>query len=106
MLSKLGGKQNRKTIDGALEAVDWDFELSDLPVTDMFSKLHYIMSPLVNLYVPLSQEKSSNRLVKPPSYLKRQSSIACHNYKDVRQRHGRSSEITGQSLIFYDSIND
>ena len=57
LLSKLGGKQNRKTIDGALEAVDWDFELSDLPVTDMFSKLHYIMSPLVNLYVPLSQEK-------------------------------------------------
>ena len=64
--------------------VDCDFELSDLSITDMFFKLHSIMFPPVNIYVPLNQEKPLNRSVKPASHLKRQRSIACHNYKDLR----------------------
>ena len=44
-------------MDPALEAVDWDLELSNLSVTDMFSKLYFIVSPLVNMYIPPSQEK-------------------------------------------------
>ena len=59
-----------KKIDRALEAVDWYFELTDVSVTDMFSKLHSIMFPIVNMYFPLSQEKPSNRSLKQPSYLK------------------------------------
>ena len=99
-------KGKYKKIDKALEAVDWDFELLDLSVTDMFSKLHSIMSALVNMCVPLSQEKSLNRSVKPPSPLKWQINITWHKYKDLRLRNGRSSEKAGQGLIFYHSIND
>ena len=47
-----------------------------------------------------------NRSVKLPRHLKRQRSIAWHNYTDLRQRNGISSEITGQALLFYDSIDD
>ena len=72
----------------------------------MFSKLHSIMSPLSNMYDLLSQERPSNRSVKPPSHLKRLRSIAWHNYKDMRQRYGRNLEIAGQDLIFCYSIND
>ena len=54
-------------IDRALQAVDWDFELSNLSVNDMFYILYSIMSPLVNIYVPLSQEKPSYRSVKRTS---------------------------------------
>ena len=64
------------------------------------------MSPFVNMYVPLRQEKPLNRSVKPPSHLKRQRSIAWHNCKDLRYRNGKSSQIAGQALICYDSINN
>ena len=37
-------KGKYETIDRALESVDSDFELSDLSVTDMFSKLHSALS--------------------------------------------------------------
>ena len=71
-LSKLAWwKIKYKNIDKAPKAVDSDFELCDLSVTDMFSKLYYIMSPLVNMDVPPSQEKPLNRSVKPPSHSKR-----------------------------------
>ena len=93
-LSKLSGKE--KKIVRASEAVDWDFEF----------KTSFIMSRLVNMYIPLSQENLLNRSVKPPTHLKRQRNIAWHNYKDLRQRNGRSSEISGPALIFYDSVND
>ena len=93
-LSKLSGKE--KKIVRASEAVDWDFEF----------KTSFIMSRLVNMYIPLSQENLLNRSVKPPTHLKRQRNIAWHNYKDLRQRNGRSSEISGLALIFYDSVND
>ena len=72
----------------------------------MFSELHSVMSVLANMYVLLSQEKPLNRSMKPPSHIKRQRSIAWHNYKDLRQRNGRSSDTAGQALIFYHSIND
>ena len=90
-----------KKIDRTLEVVDWDFKLSDLSVTDKFSKLHFTMSPFINIYVPLSQEKP----LKWPSHLKRQRSIAWHNYKNLRQRN-ESSEMVGRAVIFYDSTND
>ena len=77
-------KGKYKEIDRALEAVYWDFELSDLSVTDMFSKLYAIMSSHVNIYVPLSEGNPLNISVKPPSHLKRQRRIAWHNYKDLR----------------------
>ena len=54
------------------EAVDCNFDLLDLSVTDMFYKLHSIMSPLVNMYVPLRQEKNLISSMKPSSNLKRQ----------------------------------
>ena len=69
--------------------------MSDLSVTDMFSKLYSIMCPLVNMYVPVSQEKPLNRSVKLPSHLKSPRGKLWHNYKDLRQRNGRSSEIAG-----------
>ena len=69
-------KGNYKLIDNTLEVEDRDFKMSDLSVTDMLSKLHSIMSPLVNMYVPLSQEEALNRSVMPHSHLKRLRSIA------------------------------
>ena len=69
------------------------------------------MSPFVNMYFRLSQEKQLSRSVlstryKLPSHIKRKRSIAWHNYKDLHQRNERSSEIACQALTFYDSIND
>ena len=74
------GKYKKKL---ALEEVVWDFELSDVSVTDMLYKLHSIMSPLVNMfmYIPLSQEIPLNRSEKPLFQSKRQRSIAWQNYK-------------------------
>ena len=80
-------KGKYRKIDIALDAVDWDFELSDLSVTDMFSKLQSIMSPLVNMYVPLIQENPLNKSVEPHSHLKRQRSMAWHYYKNLLQRN-------------------
>ena len=69
--------------------------------TDMFSKLHFIMSPLVNIYVPVSQEKPLNRSTKPPSHLKGQRSISWHNYIDLRQRHGKSFRDSWSSFDIF-----
>ena len=57
---QLGGKVSVKKIDKALEKVYWDFELSDLSVIDMFSKLHSIMSSLVN-YVCSFQSRKAHK---------------------------------------------
>ena len=86
-------------IGRALEAVDQDLELS---VTNRFSKLHSIMSLVVDIYISINQEEPRNRSVQSSSYLKRQRSIAWHNYRDLRPRKGRSSEI---ALIFYNLNN-
>ena len=65
-----------KKVDGALEAVDMVFELSDLSVTDMFSKLHSIMSLLVDMHVPLSRVKKAIKRTSEVTFtLKRQRSI-------------------------------
>ena len=64
----------------------------------MFSEIYSIMSLLVNMFVPLSQEKLLKRSVKTPSHLKMLISIAWHNYKYLHERNGRSSEIVDQAL--------
>ena len=52
-ISKIGGKKKNK--DKALEAVDSDFKL--FVSYRYILKLHSIISPLVNMYVPQIQEK-------------------------------------------------
>ena len=54
------------------------------------------MSPLVNMYVPMSQEKPLNRSVKTPSHLKWQRSIAWHNYKEKEFKKYRISQRNGK----------
>ena len=98
------GKYNR--IENQLSDVDWEYELCDLTVDEMFSKLKSILSPLINRHVPI-QPTSSNHSNKhsPPNALRESRKNAWQSYKQIRNTHGRQSELAENALENYNNIN-
>ena len=96
------GKYGR--INDMLEHIDWDFEFSDLSISDMFERFQSIISPLVSRYIPLVDKKPPKKLV-PPTSLKRRRKRAWGNYKDVRESCGRRSIEAAEALESYLIIN-
>jgi hypothetical protein len=93
-------------IERHLQHYNWEFELTNLSVTDMFSRLQEIILPLVNKYVPLNQKIPARpRHSKPPAQLKREREQAWKSYKLLRSQHGRLSIEALEGLHNYDLIN-
>jgi hypothetical protein len=99
------GKYNR--IDGVLSGVDWGYELADLSVDGMYSRILEILRPLVERFVPV--DNGSRRFVsvsQPPARLKRERACAWRQFKDVRRVHGRAAVQTTDALSVFDDVND
>jgi len=98
-------KGSYNEIDRVLQTVDWDFELAELSVSDMFERFLSLVNPLIYRFVPLCSVRSGSGIVNPPAWLKRARKHAWELYKQLRAVYGRHSYITTAALAEYDRLN-
>lgn len=98
-------RANYASIENVLSDIDWNYEFSELSLDDMVSRFESVLSPLIELYVPLYCTVTSQPKFKPPQGLTDERKAAWSNYKVVRRQHGRQSQHAVAALQVFQEVN-
>ena len=94
---------NYARLNSHLTDIDWEYELLDLSVDEMFTKFKSILLPLIELYVPVASSKLQKNFFTPPNTLKSMRKNAWQSYKRCRSVYGRCSQ---QALLALEQFKD
>ena len=98
------GKFNR--IEQHIHDIDWQYEFYNLTVDAMYSRFLELLSPLIDLYIPVKPIALDHHShINPPSQLKKERARAWSTFKVVRQREGRHSPLTHVAFDYFNSCN-
>ena len=98
-------KGDYSSMNEELAVVDWDSMFSNRTVEDCYSLFCSTISRLVQLYVPLVEQRPPRWQLPPPRALIRSRAAAWAEYKSKRVSLGRKHSSTEEALEIYLAIN-